>query len=194
MPIKLKGHNFVLPSILSLKAANIITHFIKVASAKEIKINPNWKDYYCYLTINQGLVKAGNSQRNTGAHFDGMQGVRYPDKFPVCHQYLISSSNPTIYYPNPFDFSKLDDNKDNFFSECDRQKDANKAIFAKVNCLYLQTAYHIHESPITREDCHRTFVRIEFSLKKFNRLGNSINPCLKTRWKYELQPIPSHLK
>ncbi len=192
MPIKLPKENFVLPNVDSrfeFFLANLMLDIIKV----EVKVNPNWNNYYCYLTCNQGEVKAGKSQRNGGAHFDGMQGARYKEKFPVCHQYLISSNNPTIYYPHGFNFDNLDCNKHNFFLECDRQKRPDKAFYAKPNALYLQSCYCVHESPIVKEDCFRSFIRVEFSLKKFNRLGNTINPNLKTNWIYENQPIPSHL-
>ena len=106
---------------------------------------------------------------------------------------MISSCNPTVYYPHGFNFDVLDDNKHNFFLECDRQKQLDKAFIAKPNCLYLQTAYCVHESPAAKEDCFRSFVRVEFSLKQFNRIGNSENPNLKTGWNYEAQPIPEHL-
>jgi hypothetical protein len=192
MPIKLPFGKFALPP-LNTFALNTVATLVGYAIEHEQKINSNWENYFCYLTTNCGIVEKGKSQRNSGAHFDGMQGVRYAKKFPVCHQYLISSSNPTVYYPHAFDFSILNDNKHNFFLECDRQKDISKSFKAKINCLYLQTAYCVHESPVAQETCKRVFVRIEFSLKKFNRLGNSINPNLLTNWNYEEQPIPKYL-
>ncbi len=191
MPIKLPNGKFRLPDWADelLLDSGLLIALLE----KEKSINPNWKNYYCYLTTNQGYVKSGESQRNGGAHFDGMQGVRYKDKFPVCHQYLISSCNPTIYYPHGFNFDNLDYNKHNFFFECDRQKQLDKAFYAKTNGLYLQTCYNVHESPKVIEDCFRSFIRVEFSLKQFNRIGNSVNPNLKTNWEYEMQPIPAHL-
>ncbi len=192
LPIKLPSGAFCLPDVHN-NTISVLKALLIVVLNKEKQINPNWQNYYCYLTTNQGYVGAGQSQRNGGAHFDGMQGVRYEEKLPVCHQYLISSCNPTIYYPHTFNFDRLDDNKHNFFTECDKQKQLDKAFTAKSNCLYLQTAYCVHESPPAKEDCFRSFIRIEFSLKKFNRIGNTINPYLKTDWTYEPQPIPAHL-
>ena len=196
MPIKMADSSkIVLPSIhLISEAKTRLENLISIILNNEKAINPNkWFHCYTYLTVNQGVVWKGKSQRNPGAHFDGMQGNRYPYKSPVCHQYLVASAAPTIYWPGPFDFSQLDPNKHNFFLECDRQKVNQICTTAEPNTLYLQTAYDVHESPIVKKTTFRTFIRVEFSMKKFNRIGNTENPDLPTGWTYEDQPIPAHL-
>lgn len=41
------------------------------------------------------------------------------------------------------------------------------------------TAYNVHESTAASTSGLRTFVRLEFSLKKFDREGNTINPLFE---------------
>jgi hypothetical protein len=187
MVIKMRGGKIVLPDFLKTKIEKVLKLVLDYEN-KLVDID----EYFCYLTINQGEVKKGKAQRNPGAHFDGMQGKMYPKKLKICHQYLVSNCNPTIYYKGGFDFSKLNEREDNFFRECDRQKKAGEQI--KENLLYFQSAYQVHESPVTEKNINRTFIRIEFSLKEFNRIGNSLNPKVNTGWRWEERGIPTNLR
>jgi len=174
MPIKLPTQAFRLPF------DNDIKQIVEVCTDFEQGINPQWEQYHCYLTINQGIVRPGATQRNPGPHFDGMQGTRYPQKFPVCHQYLVSSALPTTYYVQPFATLNLDPDKHNWFKAFEQQVDPKTKYQPKPFELLLQTAYCVHESTPASAKTSRTFVRVEFSLKEFNRIGNSINPLLET--------------
>ena len=187
MPIKLPYLPFKIPF------DNGVQEIIDICTAFEQSINPDWENYHCYLTINQGLVQPRLTQRNPGAHFDGMQGTRYPLKFRACHQYLVSSNLPTTYYVQSFNIADLKTDKHNWFKTFERQKDPRTAYQPKPFELTLQTAYCVHESTPAVIASPRTFVRIEFSLKQFNRIGNTRNPILDTGWNYEPQPIPIHL-
>lgn len=188
MPIKLPKEDFQIP--FDIEVEQIVDRCIQF----EEEINVQWEDYYCYLTMNQGYVGVGETQRNSGAHFDGMQGEKYKEKFNVCHQYLVSSSLPTIYYTHEFNAERLDVTKHNWFNEFDRQKDKKYSMTPEPYELVLQTAYNVHECSVAKIGTKRTFVRIELSLKKFNRLGNTLNPLIDTSdWDYEPQPIPCKL-
>ncbi len=156
-------------------------------------INPELDNYYCYLTINQGVVRSGGTQRKPGVHFDGMQGVRYPEHFRVCHQYLVASALPTNFYVQSFDASKLEPGKHNWFAAFEAQKKEDNRYAARPFDLVFMTAYCPHAATVAEEPTDRTFIRVEFSLKRFDRLGNSVNPQMETGWTYEERPIPGHL-
>ena len=73
MPIKLPGGDF------QVTYDDAVKTIVGLCVAFEQKINPDWEEYYCYLTMNQSIVLPGKTQRNAGVHFDGMQGSRYPE-------------------------------------------------------------------------------------------------------------------
>jgi hypothetical protein len=187
MPIKLPHGDFV------ISMEDDVKKIVEMCVNFEREINPDWQDYHCYLTMNQGTVRHGETQRNPGVHFDGMQGVRYEEKLKACHQYLVSSALPTTFYVQPFDASDLDSTKHNWFKAFEEQARAENRYFPNPFELALMTAYCPHAATPAEEPTERTFIRVEFSLKQFNRLGNSKNPQLETGWTYEPQPIPEHL-
>lgn len=190
MPIKLPGGPISLPPL-----PEWLVRLILQIELREREIHPDCRDMYSYLTVNQGIVRAGRSQRRGGAHFDGMQGVRYPTKLPPCHQYLFSTAAPTVFYEQPFHLSELDPARDNFFAACERQKRSEYALSARPGEVLMTTAYTVHESPAVTTDTPRTFVRVEFSHKRADREGNSLNPALDTSdWDYRPRPIPAGLQ
>ena len=188
MPIKFPKGDIRLP--YTNKA---VSEFVARCIEYEKSINPDLGNYYCYLTIDQRTVKAGSTHRNPGAHFDGMQGVEYLDKLPADHSYIVCDFNPTHFYNQNFDPRNLDMKWDNWFKELSKQIDDRKLFIPNPFEIYLMSAYQMHTSPVIPEIHQRTLMRMEFSLKKFNRVGNTINPLLKTEWKYIPRPIPKHL-
>lgn len=190
MPVQLPGDVLHLPPDLP----DWLCRLVEELRYFELKLHPDAWTMYAYLTVNQGVVAAGRSQRRGGSHFDGMQGVRYPQKLPVCHQYLYATAAPTIVYEQPFDLRGLDPARHNFFSACERQKNATACRQPEPGEIMLTTAYSVHESPVLETDTERTFVRLEFSHKQFDREGNTINPALDTSdWDYVPRPIPDGL-
>jgi len=82
----------------------------------EYTLNKDYMDrYYCYLTVDKGLMRAGDTLREAPCHVDGFQGARWKPKCLINHTYSMSDILPTKYYIQPFDFSKLDDAKHDFF-------------------------------------------------------------------------------
>jgi len=158
----------------------------------EKEINPNWENYYIYLTLHQSFVKKGDSQRRGGAHFDGMQGKRYKEKLPTCHSYIVSDAIPTIFHTNEFDPTDLTYN-DNWFKKLSKQVDPKMDFIIKPYNIYFMTSYHLHSAVPTTEDTFRTFVRVEFSLKKFDREDNTRNKLLPVNWDFKERDIPKGL-
>ncbi len=187
MPIKLRGkEDIVLPFPYSLNPA--INEIVYKTIEAEKECNPDYKDYFAYITVDCRNMSAGKTQRNPGWHIDSMQGVRYPEKLPACHSFLCSTVFPTEFATNSFNASGLSEEKHNWSDEFAKQVDEEKIFKPKAGDLTTMSAYQIHRSPIIKENTQRTFVRVEFSKKKFNRIGDSINPLLPTDFVYEERP------
>ena len=75
-----------------------------------------------------------------------------------------------------FYFDHLDEGVHDHFLEMDRQKVDRSKILTDNYHIYLINAYTVHEATAARQTGFRTFLRISFDVKEFDRLGNTINP------------------
>lgn len=180
MPIKLAGSNdYRLPDNLApflSTIQQIIDHEHSILTAEQLL------HYHAYLTIDQSEVRAGCMQRKPGAHVDGFQGARISPKTFINHSYVVANGTPTVFYPQAFDFTQLDERFHNFFLEMDRQAIEENAIRTQAYTVYLMDAYTVHRADIADKDCYRTFLRISYDVKEFDRLGNTRNPALFYAW------------
>lgn len=195
MLIKLPSSKIMLPEPYSLNDS--LLHFINQATDYEDSILPEWRTTRnLFLTLDYRFVEPGKTHRNAGWHFDGMQGERYVDKLPVCHQYISSSILPTEFSDMPFDATILDERKHNWYKVIGNAITDDKTLFkAMPDDILLMSAYQMHRSPIASESDFgwRVFVRLDFTLKQFDRLGNSINPILPAPWKFVRRDPPKGL-
>ncbi|GAB6552447.1 hypothetical protein bcgnr5378_05580 [Bacillus cereus] len=189
MPIKTPYSDVRIPEDLETPS---ILEIVKTCLDFEKCINTNWEQYYMYLTVHHSYVEKQTTQRRSGAHIDGMQGERYIEKIPACHSYLVSNVVPTRFFNHPFP-KNLCERTQNWFYEFDKVKDESKSSLSKPYEINLMTAYNVHESTAAATSGLRTFVRLEFSLKKFDRVGNSMNPLFDLDWEYKDRSIPKHL-
>lgn len=200
MPIKFPGSEFRVPGVLA-QLGSVIQ---RVADFEAV-CNSCYDEYYCYLTVDQAPVKKGRLQREAPCHVDGFQGANWTPKVKINHSYVISDCVPTTYYPQYFSFdglalgkdksltvSKLDETKHNFFWEMNRQVAATNSKHAwqpepyEINMI---DAYTVHRGSPAPEDMVRTWVRLSFEVRIFNRLGNAHNPLFKYDWKMERRDI-----
>lgn len=137
---------------------------------------------YAYITIDQGMIEAGQTQRKGGIHVDGFQGSRLSTKNIINHSFVVSNMTPTAFYTDPFEFRNLDPRVHNYFLEMDRQSKIMKPEFTRNFDIYLMDAYSPHEAMISTEDGFRTFIRISYDVKEFDRLGNTHNPLFSYTW------------
>ncbi len=181
LPIKFPGSDYRLP-----RALRCYWPIIKRAADFEAAINGKCLDeYYCYLTIDCGWVEPGILQREAPCHVDGFQGARWRPKVRGNHSYTVSNAVPTAYYIQPFDFDELDEAVHNFFWEMNYQ-------VAQTNCQFewlpgagemtLMDCYCVHRGTPAPVRVFRTFVRISFEARIFDRLGNAHNPLFAYDW------------
>lgn len=179
MPIKFPGTEYKIPQELT----HLISIIKKIASHEHI-INSKINDYFCYLTIDRRIVKSGNTTRKSGIHVDGFQGARLGEKLPVDHSYIIYNNLPTIFYNQAFKVQKeWDKNCHNYFEGFEKQKSKSSEVTYPVNTVLLIDAYTLHEAPMVLEDTHRTFVRLSYTVREFDRLGNAHNHMFEYEWK-----------
>lgn len=190
MPIKFPGSNFRIPDTLKQ-----FKEVIEIVANYEATINQEcFDEYYCYLTVDQSLVKPGTLQREAPCHVDGFQGARWNPKTRINHTYVVGDKIPTAYYIQPFDFSNLDETKHNFFWEMNN-------IVAKTNSKYewkpeegeinLMDAYCVHRGTEAQEETFRTWIRLSFEVRQFDRLGNAHNPLFQYNWPMVVRDIES---
>lgn len=144
-----------------------------------------YDEYYCYLTVDHGHVKAGSLQREAPCHVDGFQGARWNPKVRCNHTYTVSNVFPTAYYVQPFDFDELDERKHNFFWEMNyqvAQTNSKHEWRPKPFELTLMDCYCVHRGTEATEDTMRTFIRVSFEVRIFDRLGNAHNPLFAYNW------------
>jgi hypothetical protein len=140
--------------------------------------NANWSDYYTYITIDCKEIELGEQQRHGGLHVDGFQGIRIDPKTKITRNYVMTTNGGTRFYPQPF--IVVDEEKFNVFQGFDLQ--AEDYIVAEENLAYFMDAYTVHESGISERKGLRTFLRVTYDLKKFDRLGNTHNSMLDYQW------------
>lgn len=182
MPIKMPGSDFRLPAELAQFAPAIQ----KIIDYEWTVNRQCFDEYYCYLTVDQGRVTSGTLQREAPCHVDGFQGARWNPKVRINHTYTVSDALPTVFYPQPFDFSLLDDRKHNFFWEMNRQVAATNSASAwqgKNGEILLMDAYCVHRGVEAAEPTERTWIRLSFEVRIFDRLGNAHNPMFNYDWK-----------
>jgi len=181
LPVQFPGSELRLPGNLA-RLAPLLQRILNY----EARINPNCREeYYIYLTVDQGWVKPGKLQREAPCHVDGFQGGRWNPKVRANHTYTVCDILPTVYYPQPFDLLALDENKHNFFWEMNRQVWETNSEFAwraQPGELTLMDCYCVHRGDEADVEVFRTFIRVSFEVRIFDRKGNAHNPLFAYDW------------
>lgn len=185
MPIKFPGSDYRLPGNLA-RAEPIIRR----AANFEAAVNGRcFDEYYCYLTWDVGVVSRGRLQREAPCHVDGFQGARLKQKVKSNHTITVSNTTPTAYYDQPFEFDLLDEAKHNFFWEMNRQVAETNSAYqwqAQNYEMTMMDCFSVHRGTQAKRKVFRTFCRISWEVRIFDRLGNAHNPMFNYDW--EMQP------
>jgi effector-binding domain-containing protein len=159
----------------------------------ESSINFQLDDYYAYLTVDQRTVNPGTTQRVPGKHVDGIQGRNVKDKVAVEQTYIVSDTLTTTAYVQPFDFSGKSVNTYNWFELMEEQAKPASAAQGQPYEIYLIDPYTVHAGTPATEVTDRTFVRLEFSLREYDRIQNTRNPLFDYHWNMVERPLPTDL-
>mmetsp|Transcript_3685 Transcript_3685/g.5447 ORF Transcript_3685/g.5447 Transcript_3685/m.5447 type:complete len:304 (-) Transcript_3685:46-957(-) len=157
-----------------------------ILSFYHLVLNPSHAiDFFAYLTFDEGPVPSNVPPRHGGIHVDGFQGSRVSPKHPLNHTFILYDALPTSFYPHvSFDTSSLNPSKDHFFKEFERRHASSATpLFFPSYSLLLLNPYCWHAStPSSSSIPHRVFMRVSFSTRQFDRLGNTHNPLFDYSW------------
>ncbi len=198
MPIKFKHQNqYKIPFEIAQHYGPIIEHVAQIRHLVEQFLRKNQgqeieDEYYCYLTIDNGSIMENTSQRNGGIHVDGFQGARINPKCKMDYSFVISSVEATRFYnlksnTPSLQISHLDPSIHNFFNDFEKQIRSRSEDFdiwrPNPNTeIVLMDAFCLHESPIMSHSQNRTFLRMSYSIREFDRLGNTNNNLFDYSW------------
>jgi hypothetical protein len=150
---------------------------------------------YCFLTIDQGAVELGDSQRETGWHIDGMQGDEVPIKQPGDLQFVWSDKLPTSFAAQSFDMTGIDPSRHNVFDWVGRQVNPMNVQNGVPNAVYALTSYHVHSATLAQAAIYRRFARLSFTHLPVTSTRMTVNPEVTYNYPYHTTTgaIPAHL-
>ncbi len=188
MPIKMPGTDFRVPEELAQ-----FREFLRKVIDHEAAVNPELDGFYAYLTVDQHTVEQGATHRRPGVHIDGVQGARYQVKLPPEHLYSASDALGTVFYDQSFDLTALDPAKDHVHAELERQAKEENGRAVPDYQIAFWDSYSVHRADVAPRPMKRTFVRVEFSRKVYDSMGDTVNPLFDYNWERVARPIPAGL-
>lgn len=148
-----------------------------------------YNECYAYLTVDWRKVEAGKTHRQNIWHPDGFQGARYKKKLPACRGYLAFNTLPTEFAVQPFSIDGLDVVRDNWQVAFAKQVQPESVFIPEAFEVHLMSAYQIHRPAVSPIEQDRCFIRLEFSHKIQDDLGNTENPLLKGVLQFQPRPF-----
>lgn len=147
-------------------------------------LEPEAYKYFCYLSISHGVVSPWQHQRRPNIHCDGFQSARISPKIVGEYAFVASNSLPTLFYIDPFDTSQLDPAKHNFFTAYSKRSQTAPLSCQKKYEIMMMDPYCFHAAAINMSDhpIKRTFARMLYSTRIYDRLGNTHNPAFNYHW------------
>lgn len=156
----------------------------------------HFEDRYLYLTVDDREISKGNTQRQPGWHFDGMQGSEVPSPTPGCFQFLWCDHSPMQFAAQPFQVKGLNRHEVNFFDSLGNQVEEDKVETAKARMTYLMSPYQLHQgSPVDRSG-RRKLLRLSASHQPITSIRMTVNPYMDYDYPYHTTTgeIPEKLK
>ena len=150
---------------------------VAAAFAYEKRINPESDGYYAYLTVTQGLVESGKTQKRPNAHTDGYPR-RPEDRGEVDRMYLVSDALPTEFFDQPFPVPTAHDFA-GIHATFENAADPAKVVVHPDYTLTMMDSYTVHRSRKAEKPEFRTFVQIHFASRLYNMAQNTPNPLFE---------------
>jgi len=191
MPIKMAGSmEYRLPAELK-QFSGVLSAMI----GHEHTHNKLVKDFYAYLTVDQTVKDPGKTyHREGGLHVDGFQGARVNPKVMCDRSYIVVDCDPPYVYLQPFpQVVAMDDSKENIFHAFDKYRLLSNALRIGPKFIYFMDCYCVHSAGVALSQ-QRTFVRLSYSVRQYDRLGNSHNHLFDYNWPMFTRDIASVLE
>ena len=190
MPIKMKGSkDYRIPREFS-QFIDSISKMIAFENAH----NKRHLDFYAYLTIDQSESNGRATHREAGLHVDGFQGDRVQPKVECGRSYITFDCDCPSFWNQSFEtVENMDVSTQNIFHEFDRTKHYSSEIKCDPYQIYFMDSYAVHSANKAIEP-KRTFLRLSYSTREFDRLGNSHNHLFDYKWDMFKRDIHLSLK
>lgn len=189
MPIKMAGSNDYRIPFELIQFREALSEII----AWENSHNSAVKDFYAYITVDQSTLGDKKYHREPGLHVDGYQGARINPKTWCDRSYIVNDCDCPVFWNQAFEsVETLDDSKKNIFYEFDRTGHYSAKIKTVPYDIYFMDSYTVHSAEPALSQ-KRTFLRLTFSVKQFDRLGNSHNNCFDYKWEMFERDVASSL-
>lgn len=189
MPIKMAGSK-------EYRVPKELEQFLESISkmiAFETAHNENVIDFYAYLTIDQSETNGRETHREAGLHVDGFQGKRIDPKVECDRSYISFDCDCPSFWNQSFETVEyMNEETQNVFHEFDKTKHYSSEIKCLPFNIYFMDCYAVH-SANKAENTKRTFCRLSFSVRQFDRLGNSHNHLFDYKWDMFTRDINSVL-
>jgi hypothetical protein len=172
-----------------------IKEFVNYCINEAKKLDLDWENRYCYLTIDQKEVVPGKSQRDEGWHIDGMQGDEVKEKKPADFQFIWADETPTKFCTQIFNVDELNPSIHNVFNFLGKQVMNQWCYLLEKNKIYLMNAYHLHTATKANKNTWRRFVRLSFTNTPITSIKMSVNSDINYNYKIHQTTgnIPSKL-
>lgn len=169
MPIKLSGQ----PVFLVEDRLSFLERFLMNVSAEFIKEygHDAFMSHNMYLSAKHQYQTPTNSFSRPGYHSDGF----LTDDI----NYIWSNNQPTIFSTSDFNLT-LDDKVS--LGEMEAQGRSEDEITYPNSTLLRLNQYNIHKLGVCEGVQLRLFVKVSFSLDKYDLIGNSVNYLLPCGW------------
>lgn len=174
--IKLKNDSRLYIINMPMQIRDLIIDAIEYCRVSKIRI----RDRYIYLTVDTKSIEVGQTQRDEGWHFDGMQGAEVPIKKKADFMFIISNKLGTEYFSKPlFVRNNLNENTHNYFNYFGGQI-SGPSGYCKSNKAYLLSGYQMHRCQKAKKHTDdRIFVRVHFSEVPITSVKMTVNPDVK---------------
>ena len=187
LPIYMHDQGWRIPDYL-----NQFNEIIDMVTTEEEKYGLD--NHYVYITVDQKLVKCGNTGRRKGAHSDAFMMVNNKqiditsehgkiveqESGEVSHTYVVYDCLPTEFFTMPFPIVNTDCSS--VMETFDEIADNSSIVQYPNHTLLRLDPYVVHRSTVAETDTYRTFVKVSVSNKKYARMGNTYNDWFDYDW------------
>jgi len=187
IPIKFPGTEYRVPNSLGYLSGALAT-----CASVEHTINPAENDYFAYLTLERSKVLAGDTQRTSVVHSDGLQGKRVQPKVRTEHMYQAVDGFPPTFFIGALAMDGLDVDTHDLDKVFPGQVQTLETRVYDPNELVLFDTYNLHEGGRAPVPTMRTFFRLTYAVRQFNRRGNTTNALFakeyeETGWEFQIR-------
>lgn len=180
LPIKMESNDTL---YIPVEYEGMVEALSKIISYEK-EVNPSYDKYYAYMTIDKSYIKKGSSQSRFIYHVDGYQSAEQT-AMTVQRNYYVTDIVPNIYVVDPMETNGLQgDTVGKWFDSFTHQSQHVDTMKAIPLHIYHYDGYQVHSPTQTMATTDKTTLKVSFTRRKLNQLGNGINPLIDYEWTY----------